>query len=130
MCGVEGGRGRDGRTPTFDDSRLEHAARSLARSHTHPQAKQMPTSGPGRRGYPSAQLAILITMIKKWFRVFGYIFLVVPSLDFMLGVKSGQKLMVHISPYGTLLNLEKKVSIRLILSCKIPIFNKWYTRYH
>ena len=38
------------------------------------------------------QLAILITMIKKLFRVFGYIFLVVPSLDFMLRVKSSQKL--------------------------------------
>ena len=31
-------------------------------------------------------------MIKKWFRGFGYIFLVVPSLDFMLRVKSSQKL--------------------------------------
>ena len=41
---------------------------------------------------PPTQLAILITMIKKLFRVFGYNFLVVPSLDFMLRVKSSQKL--------------------------------------
>ena len=31
-------------------------------------------------------------MIKKLFRVFGYIFLLVPSLDFMLRIKSSQKL--------------------------------------
>ena len=45
-----------------------------------------------------AQLAYLITMIKKWFRVFGYIFLVVPGLDFMLTVKSSQKLSVPSVP--------------------------------
>ena len=39
-----------------------------------------------------AQLAIHISMIKKLFRGFGYIFLVVPGLDFMLTVKSSQKL--------------------------------------
>ena len=37
-------------------------------------------------------------MIKKWFRGFGYIFLVVPSLDFMLTVKSSQKLSVPSVP--------------------------------
>ena len=46
-----------------------------------------------------AQLGILITMIKKWFRVFGYIFLVVLSLDFMLKVKSSQKLSVQLVPF-------------------------------
>ena len=45
-----------------------------------------------------AQLAIIITMIKKWFRGFGYIFLVVSSLDFMLRVKSSQKLSVPSVP--------------------------------
>ena len=39
-----------------------------------------------------AQLGIHISMIKKWFRGFGYIFLVVSSLDFMLRVKSSKKL--------------------------------------
>ena len=45
-----------------------------------------------------AQLAIHISMIKKLFRGFGYIFLVVPSLDFMLRVKSSQKLSVPSVP--------------------------------
>ena len=46
-----------------------------------------------------SQLVILITMIKKLFRVFGYNFLVVPSLDFMLEVKSNQKLSVPSVPF-------------------------------
>ena len=48
-----------------------------------------------------AQLQRYVGMLIKSFQVFYYIFLVVPSLDFMLEVKSSQKLMVHISPYGS-----------------------------
>ena len=58
--------------------------------------------------FTPSQVPNIFSMLDKWLRVFDYVFLVVPSLDFMRGVKSGQKLMVHISPYGTLLNLEKK----------------------
>ena len=47
------------------------------------------------------QLQRYVGMLIKSFQVFYYIFLVVPSLDFMLEVKSSQKLMVHISPYGS-----------------------------
>ena len=47
------------------------------------------------------QLPRYVGMLIKSFQVFYYIFLVVPSLDFMLEVKSSQKLMVHISPYGS-----------------------------
>ena len=49
----------------------------------------------------TAQLPRYVGMLIKSFQVFYYIFLVVPSLDFMLEVKSSQKLMVHISPYGS-----------------------------
>ena len=45
-----------------------------------------------------AHLVILVSMIKKSFREFGYVFLVVPSLDFMLRVKSSQKLSVPSVP--------------------------------
>ena len=55
----------------------------------------------------AAQVPNIFSMLDKWLRVFNYVFLVVPSLDFMLEVKSSQKLIVHISPYSTLWILQK-----------------------
>ena len=48
-----------------------------------------------------AQLPRYVNMLIKLFQVLYYVFLVVPSLNNMLEVKSSQKLMVHISPCGT-----------------------------
>ena len=52
-------------------------------------------------GLNCAQLPRYVNMLIKLFQVLYYVFLVVPSLDNMLEVKSSQKLMVHISPCGT-----------------------------
>ena len=56
---------------------------------------------------PGTQVPGFFSMLNKWSHGFYCVFLVAPSLDFMLEVKSSQNLMVRISPYGTLLNLEK-----------------------
>ena len=49
--------------------------------------------------HPPTQLPRYVGMLIKLFQVFYYIFLVVPSLDFMLEVKSSQKLMVPSVPF-------------------------------
>ena len=47
----------------------------------------------------SAQLPRSVSMLIKSFQVLYYVFLVVPSLDFMLEDKSSQKLMVPGVPF-------------------------------
>ena len=45
------------------------------------------------------QVPNILSMPTKWPQVFYYVFLVVPSLDFMLEVKSSQKLIVPSVPF-------------------------------
>ena len=47
----------------------------------------------------ATQLPRYVSMLIKLFQVFYYVFLVVPSLDFMLEVKSSQKLTVPSVPF-------------------------------
>ena len=46
-----------------------------------------------------SQVPNISSMPNKWLQVFNYVFLVVPSLDFMLEVKSSQKLTVPSVPF-------------------------------
>ena len=48
--------------------------------------------------FTDTQVPNISSMPNKWFQVFYYVFLVVPSLDFMLEVKSSQKLTVPSVP--------------------------------